>query len=148
MSDCCSSTCQSEIKSDSKSKTVKQECPVCGHLALNVATRTMLQHIKDVWRHDPGEEQYYFCPTKDCDVVYFAENAETLRKTNIRTRIGIKEQDDNALICYCFGVSKAVAATNKEARDFVVKQTKESICACETANPSGRCCLKDFPKLK
>ena len=76
------------------------------------------------------------------------QKGEVLHKADIRTRIGIKEQDDKALICFCFGVSKAVAATNKSVKDFVVKQTKQSSCACETSNPSGRCCLKDFPKFK
>jgi len=107
----------------------------------------MLQHIKDVWRYNFSSEQYYFCRSKDCDVVYFTGGGEKLNKTDIRTSIGIKEEDDCALICYCFGVSKAAAATDKLAREFVVKQTKESTCACETANPSGRCCLKDFPKI-
>lgn len=142
MSDCCASTC------DSKSKTRKFECPACHQVALDVSARTMIQHINEVWHYDFSDEQYYFCRTKNCDVVYFTEGGESLNKADIRIRIGIKEQDDSALICYCFGVSKAVATTNSEAKDFVVKQTKESTCACETANPSGRCCLKDFPKLK
>lgn len=140
MSDCCGSTCETKLKSS------KLACPVCHQVALDVPTRTMMQHIKDVWQYDFIAEQYYFCRTEYCDVVYFTENGQCLNKADIRTRIGIKEQDDSALICYCFGVSKAAAATNKEVKDFVVKQTKESTCTCETANPSGRCCLMDFPK--
>lgn len=142
MSDCCGSTCEE------KPKTRKCECSVCNQLALDVPTRTMLQHIKEVWRYDISEQQYYFCRTQDCEVVYFTASGETISKADIRARIGIKEQEDNGLICYCFGVSKAVAVTTKEAKDFVVKKTKESMCACGTANPSGRCCLKDFPKFK
>lgn len=146
MSDCCGATCQSET--EATPKTRKQACIVCGQVALDVSTRTMLQHIKDVWRHALSEEQYYFCRTEDCDVVYFTRNGEKLGKTDIRTRVGIKEQDDSTLICYCFGVNKVVAATDKEVKEFVIKQTKESTCACETANPSGRCCLKDFAKFE
>ena len=142
MSDCCTSS------SGSQSKTLKRECPACKQIALGVPIRTMLHHIKDVWLYRLSGEQYYFCRTQDCDVVYFEENGEILSKADIRTRIGIKEQDDNTLICNCFGINKAVAATDKKAKEFVVKQTKESSCACETANPSGRCCLKDFPKFK
>jgi len=147
MSDCCTSSCES------KPKTLKCKCPACNQVALDVSTRTMLQHIKNVWQWDYingdlSDEQYYFCGTEDCELVYFTENGETLSKADIRTRIGIKEQDDSALICYCFGVNKAVAASDKEAKTFVVKQTRESTCACETANPSGRCCLKDFLRFK
>lgn len=142
MSDCCASSCEG------KPKTQKCECPTCHQVALDVSKRTMLQHIKDVWRYEFSDNQYFFCRTEGCDVVYFSKNDETINKADIRTRIGIKEQDDNALICYCFGVNKAVAATDKRAKDFVVEQTKESTCTCETTNPSGRCCLKDFPKFK
>jgi hypothetical protein len=28
----------------------------------------------------------------------------------------------------------------------VMAQTKAGLCSCDTSNPSGRCCLKDFPK--
>lgn len=143
MPDCCTS------KSEHKPVTLKQTCPVCGQAALEVSTRTMLQHIKDVWRYKFSEEAYYFCRTEDCDVIYFTKKSgEKLIKAEIRTTIGIKEQDDSSLICYCFGVSKEMAATDKTAKEFVIKQTKESTCACETANPSGRCCLKDFSRLK
>jgi len=108
----------------------------------------MMQHIKEVWRYSFRDETYYFCRTPDCHVVYFTESGECLNKASIRTRIGIKENDESGLICFCFGVSKAIATTDREAKDFVVKQTMGSTCACETANPSGRCCLKDFPKFK
>lgn len=142
MSDCCISS------HESKSKTQKRECPACHQVALNVTKRTILQHIKKVWCYEFSDNQYFFCRTEDCDVVYFSEKDETINKAGIRTLIGIKEQDDNALICYCFGVNKAVASTDKRAKDFVVEQAKESTCTCETNNPSGRCCLKDFPKSK
>lgn len=142
MSDCCASTCES------KPKVRKCECPVCHQVALDVSIRTMMQHMKEVWRYNFSDKTYFYCRTKGCDVVYFTEVGERLNKVDIRTHIGIKEQEDSALICYCFGVSKAVAAMKREVKDFVIKQTKESTCACETSNPSGRCCLKDFPKFK
>lgn len=149
MSACCvaSSESESEGVSGSKPKTQKRVCPVCEKIALDVTKRTMLQHINNAWLHTLKDEQYFYCRTKDCNVVYFSENDEVINKDNVRTHIGIKEKSDSALICYCFGVSKA-AADNEDIKNFVIKQTKESNCACEIANPSGRCCLKDFPKFK
>jgi len=35
--------------------------------------------------------------------------------------------------------------SDKRLKDFVVEQTKADVCACDIRNPSGRCCLKDFP---
>ena len=51
------------------------------------------------------------------------------------------------MLCYCFGVSRADFDRNPGTKDFVTAQTKAGLCACETSNPSGRCCLKDFPIL-
>jgi hypothetical protein len=58
----------------------------------------------------------------------------------------VKETDGDVLLCYCFGVSRADAACDPALRDFVVAATRDGQCACDTRNPSGRCCLKDLPK--
>lgn len=60
--------------------------------------------------------------------------------------IGVKEASDDTLLCYCFGVSKKDFQSDLAIREFVVGQTKAGLCSCETSNPSGRCCLKNFPK--
>jgi len=143
MSDCCVSTSE-----QAKPKTVKRKCPSCEQLCLDVPRKTILQHIKEPWRRELSEQDYYFCRTPACVVIYFSNDDKTINQSELRTRIGIKERADDALICYCFGVNKVDAATKKEVKDFVIKQTKESNCSCETTNPSGRCCLKDFPKFK
>jgi len=40
------------------------------------------------------------------------------------------------------------AATQPDAKSFVIEKTKGHFCECEARNPSGKCCLKDFPKYK
>jgi hypothetical protein len=113
---------------------------------LEVSRETILHHLDKPWLHSLGEQKYFFCHDPECEVVYFTENNTVIKKSQLRTRVGIKEQDDSALICYCFDVSRLDARTTKEAKAFVIQQTKESACTCATSNPSGRCCLKDFPK--
>lgn len=139
MAACCT------LDNENKPGILKQPCPSCGQAALEVSRQTMMQHIKDVWAYPFSDEAYYFCRSPACEVVYFTASGEQLDKSAIRTTIGIKEQNDEAIICYCFGINKIMAA-NKDVKDFVIQQTRESSCACETSNPSGRCCLKDFPK--
>ena len=141
MSDCCTSAA-----CETKSKSLKRACPVCKQSSQAVTQGTMLMHLKAPWVHQLNAESYYFCRTPACDVVYFSDQDETIHKAEVRTRIGVKETDDDSLICFCFGVSRAVAAANKKAKDFVVEQTKNSSCSCEITNPSGKCCLKDFPR--
>ena len=110
-----------------------------------VSAETIVKHINEPWNWIVKEQTYYFCDEPDCDVVYFDEDNSIIKQSQLRTTVGIKSKDENSLICYCFGVKKN-EADNPEIKDFVLKQTKNKICACESLNPSGKCCLKDFPK--
>jgi len=150
MSNCCSTK-----KAKEKAKPKRHRCPVCHKEYGEVALTTVLHHLKTPWALT-GEataegvlkaQAYFFCSEPHCEVVYFGEDDATITQAQLRTTVGIKEQaDDEALICYCFDVSRKAARTEEKARAFVVEQTKKKRCACTIRNPSGRCCLKDFPK--
>jgi len=142
MPDCCSSENEENIS------VTKHECPTCRQKSLAVSKRTILHHVRQSWFQKLSGQQYFYCRSSECDIVYFSMDSQVITKSDVRTEIGIKEESKSALICYCFGVNKAEAMVNKDAKDFVVKMTKESMCSCDTANPSGRCCLRDFPKFK
>ena len=138
MSDCCTQTA-------SKNKSPRiHTCPINHHDYVNVPLKTILHHIKDSWKTVLKEQGYYFCNDPECDVVYFGEDGTVINKTELRTMIFSKEKND-ALVCHCFGVSMLDAVNDPEIKEFVVQQTKNGSCSCETSNPSGRCCLKDFP---
>jgi len=138
MSNCCSS--DKAVNNFPK----KQACPSNQQNYILVSLKTILHHIKDSWTANLKEQGYYFCNDPECDVVYFGEDISVIKKSELRTKIAAKEKNDNALICYCFGVSQAGAKNNSEIKNFVIQQTKVGNCSCETSNPSGRCCLKDF----
>lgn len=122
----------------------KFKCPVNGRRYARVSDKTILLHINKPWNWDRKNQGYYFCEDAECDVVYFGEDESIITKSAVRTVVGIKEKSDNALICYCFGVTKRASADSR-IKSFVIKNTKDHTCACEIRNPSGRCCLKDFP---
>lgn len=140
MSDCCSSC------NDTSQHPKRHVCPENGKQFLEVPYSTVLLHVKEPWKLTPKEQAYYFCDDPACDVVYFGYDNSTIHKDQLRTKVGIKETSDDALICYCFDVSKSEAQKNDQVKAFVIEQTKHSLCSCTTQNPSGRCCLKDFPK--
>lgn len=143
MSDCCSN--QENEKTEVKSTPRKFSCPVNGKLYVAVEKKTILQHLKSPWDKSLDENKYYFCDDAECDVVYFGLKGSLIYKYELRTIVGTKETDGDALVCYCFGISKSLAAQNSEIKTFVTLQTKKHNCACDIRNPSGRCCLKDFP---
>ena len=80
--------------------------------------------------------------------VYFGDDDSVILKPQLRINVGVKEQAGNGLLCYCFGVSKADFKSNPAIKDFVMAKTRDGACSCETSNPSGRCCLKDFSAIK
>lgn len=140
MSDCCASPTASTPHPH------RHRCPRSGAECAEAPIRTIAHHIQQPWAWQHKEQRYFFCADSDCDVVYFGEDDSVILKSQLRTVVGIKEAAADALLCYCFGVSKAAAMLDPDARDYVVAQTKRGWCSCEASNPSGRCCLKDFPR--
>lgn len=59
----------------------------------------------------------------------------------------------DGLLCYCFKHSKIElfdAVKNgreQEIIDDIKAKIKDPGCFCETANPSGKCCLSDISKF-
>ena len=122
----------------------KYRCPANGQEYSRVKIRTLLHHVKKPWELSFSEQGYYFCEDPDCDVVYFGQDDTVINKNRLRTRVWQKAADPGSDVCYCFGVSHEQASRDKTVTEFIASQTKQGNCACETRNPSGRCCLKDF----
>ena len=141
MSGCCTSSCNEKVS------TRRHRCPVNGLECSEVPEKTLLHHIKTPWTWINKTQGYYYCDDPDCDVVYFGEDDSLIRKFELRTPVGIKEDTSDSLVCYCFGITKAEAMKTPGIKEYVVQKTKEGVCTCETSNPSGRCCLKDFTRL-
>lgn len=140
MGDCCSPT------SYSGKHPNKHPCPVNGTDYSEVSVRTIAHHIKEAWAWRATANRYFFCDDPECEVVYFGDDGSIILKSQLRTCVGVKESTGHSPICYCFGLSKADFRNNPATKDYVLAQTNAGVCSCETSNPSGRCCLKDFPK--
>jgi hypothetical protein len=136
MSDCCS------FKNIKK----KHKCPINGEEYKEISIKTLLHHIQEPWNLENTEQSYYFCEDPECNVVYFGKDNIVIEKMGIRTIIGMKEKANNTPLCYCFGITKNDAIKNSKIKEFVLEKTKNKICACDIRNPSGKCCLRDFPK--
>ncbi len=124
----------------------KHRCPVNGHTYDSVGTKTLLHHIKAPWLADLKQQGYYFCTDPQCGVVYFGQDDSVIQVSDMKSRVGQKETKRDRPICYCFDVTQLNAEKDAAIKSFVIKKTKAALCSCETSNPSGKCCLKDFPK--
>lgn len=140
MAHCCSMhACHTERPS-------KHRCPVNGVKYAEVSSRTVAHHLKHPWLLDSQPARYFFCDDPNCDVVYFGSDDSTIRNVQIRTNVGAKNDSKDAMLCYCFGVTKGDALRDPSIRAYIARQTKLGICACDVRNPSGVCCLKSFPR--
>lgn len=135
--------CSSNHKIDSFPKT--SCCPVNGETYQRVNTKTMLHHLLSPWKQHPQNQGFYFCHDPDCEVVYFGENKEWYSISELRTALWQKSEDSEAYLCHCFGITRKQAVKDPQLKQYVIEQTRLGLCSCETSNPSGRCCLKDFP---
>ncbi|WP_425559234.1 putative iron-sulfur cluster-binding metallochaperone [Kistimonas scapharcae] len=140
MSDCCSASC------NPKPFPKKHRCPANGKEYASVSSTTIKHHIKEPWLWNAKDQGYFFCSDPDCSVVYFGQDNSVIEKAAVRTEVGVKEKSENGLVCYCYGVTKSEAKNNPQTRQFVIKETRQQQCACETRNPSGKCCLADFSR--
>ena len=133
MAHCCSA------QSFDTDRPRKRRCPENGIECSEVSTRTVGHHIKNPWHWDDRGRRYFFCDDPDCDIVYFGDDDSIILKSQVRTRV-------EDMLCFCYGVTRADALSDPGIRDYVVEQTKQGLCSCDTSNPSGQCCLKNFPR--
>ena len=92
---------------------------------------------------------YYYCPSEGCSIGYFSSEFE-IPKQELREFQNIQQ----GWLCFCFDISVAVYRSalrekNSEViKKFVMQKTREGECACETRNPTGKCCLANFKRIE
>lgn len=124
-------------------------CPVNGKTYQSVSRRTMLHHVRKPWNSPLPQQDYFFCTDPDCNVVYFGEDNSQILRKELRESVGQKSRHPQRTICYCFDIKLADIQHNpQQLKQYVIEQTKHSQCDCQIRNPSGKCCLKDFPANK
>lgn len=146
MSDCCST---SAPVASPKTQTAKPKfnCPRCGQPGQFVPTQTLKHQVNPEHLETVAAGAFNFCRTATCEAVYFNGNGIVLTKADVRQRIGLKETQDPAPICYCFGFTEAMAGEEIRATgkctipQRITAEVKAGNCACEIRNPLGSCCL-------
>ncbi len=137
--------------SSSNTPPHKAACPGCQQQGDTVSATTLLHQLARPWQQTIGDQQYYFCRHPECEVVYFDSDSASFNTDALRQPVGQKSGVTGRPLCYCFDIRYSDIADNgalKQCRDFVTEKTRSKQCSCETHNPSGRCCLRDFPKEK
>ncbi len=100
------------------------------------------------------EQDYWFCRTETCPVVYFsADGGQTFGQENVRAVVYQKKPHGaDTPICYCFQhTAEDIRAASVESRLEIVADIEAGIqadqCACDLRNPQGSCCLGNVNAL-
>jgi len=128
--------------------TSEVNCPLCGGIGEEVQRVTIESHVPpDALR--PLAATAYFCPTPSCLVAYFDAFETTVATGDLKQPIFPK--DASAPLCPCFGLTREdveadiADGTPRRIRELLTK-SKSSAARCQTAAPTGRCCLPDVQK--
>jgi hypothetical protein len=140
MPDCCSTDCDA-----TRVANKKHPCPLNHREYRQVPVKTVLHHIRHPWEQSLDLQSFYFCDDPDCDAVYFDAEDNIIRTSELRSGVGIKQNRAAATLCYCFDITFEQASLNAGLKKYVIDRTANGMCECSTRNPSGKCCLKDFP---
>lgn len=135
-------------------RCVPTTCPACGQQGKTVGRLTLGALLQSDRRPQiPNQQEFCFCKTPTCDVVYFVSDRLLFRKGDLSVRVGLKEPNDPAApVCYCFGwtpqkIRAEIEATGQStAIDQIKAQVKAGNCYCEVTNPQGSCCLGNVAK--
>jgi len=127
-------------------------CPESKSCGRPVKSITVSSLVRPEHRAIVAQRTWSYCGDAACDVVYFAENGTTLRKSDLVVRVGQKETDSPRTVCYCFGHTREsirdelLQTGTCGVVDAVAAKVRAKECSCETMNPMGTCCLADLRK--
>jgi hypothetical protein len=157
VSDCCAQSQNAIGESDtccsvSPPPDATSTCPSCGTSGRHIDRITLKSLLSGEALMQLTDGEYRFCPTKECDVVYFAPKS-TFRKKDIAVPVWQKSDDPSVPVCYCFGHSEEsiraemIMAGRSTVLEDVKRLVREGRCACEVRNPQGACCLGNVAQV-
>jgi len=134
---------------NASTKKVRTNCPKCGQNCFPVSRQTMLHQIQFPDNQSFAKGDYTFCSNRGCSVGYFSP-FHVIPKNSLRAF----QSNHPAMLCHCFDIDESVYLSALDdgraefIKAFVVQQTKDKLCSCESRNPSGRCCLANFRQME
>ncbi|HEX5104750.1 MAG TPA: hypothetical protein VFV87_13105 [Pirellulaceae bacterium] len=123
-------------------------CPRCGAIGIEVPRVTVEAHVSAEDRRGLASAAF-FCPTPSCDVAYFDAMEATVAASALLNPVSPKVPA--APLCGCFGLTLADVeadvdeGTPRRIRELLAK-SKSPQARCETASPTGRCCLPEVQR--
>jgi len=128
--------------------TTETFCPKCGAAGVPVPWPTVEHQVPEAARRKLTASSC-FCATPSCEVAYFDAMESFVLTTDLVRPVYPKDQ--GAPLCQCFGLTRedveADAAEPVPVRiRALLAKSKSPAAHCETASPTGRCCMPEVQK--
>lgn len=125
-----------------------QICPTCGQPTVKVKEETVKNLINDTTVLKMEKSKCQICVNDACETVYI-KGEILIGKNEIKPTVFFKDKTDDALICYCYKISRgeikeAVANGCKSPSEVYKYLNKTKKGSCETNNPMGKSCTNVF----
>ena len=134
-------------------ESLSPACEKCSSHGRPVSRKTVMLMLKPDLLEQAMTGKFSFCSARDCPVVYFEdEGNRCFTVDDLRTRVGLKAKEDPIPLCYCFGFDEShlrdeISRTGETTiPEKISRLIREGLCACDTRNPSGLCCLGEVNK--
>ena len=128
-------------------------CSSCNGQGRPVSRKTVLLMLKPELLERAMHGSFSFCSARDCSIVYFEDKgSQQFTVDDLRVRVGLKVNGDPIPVCYCFGFDeKHIRDEIEQTGNTIVPENvsrliREGLCACDSRNPSGMCCLGEVNK--
>lgn len=128
--------------------TTETYCPKCGAAGVPVPWMTVEHHLPEEKRRSLTASSL-FCMTPSCEVGYFdAMESSVLAADFLKP---VYPKDSTAPICPCFGLTRQDVEDDVDAPSPVkiralLAKSKSPAAHCDTASPTGRCCMPEVQK--
>jgi hypothetical protein len=125
-----------------------QICPNCGQPTLKVKEEAVKNQAIESKNVSSKKAKWQVCVNENCDTVYLKPETQ-LSKSDLKQTLFFKDKTDNAMICYCYKITKgeirlAIENGCKSVGEVYKYLNKSKSGSCSTNNPLGKSCSGVF----
>ncbi len=90
-------------------ETAQNACGHCGEVGRVVARQTVVHHVKSEKLSCVETDEYKFCPSENCPIVYYSAAGRVFNVEDVRELVTAKAIGDSRPVCYASALHKVLS---------------------------------------